>query len=267
MRRYLDVVLPSVLIAIAEALYFTGNTQACLAVHALNVLVCILLPLALLGWDMVLFQAFSLISLIRLVGLGMPVFFSLTLYNFIPVYAVAIVGAFVVLGEGRAIKEQAKAVKDMLISIIRRMRTNLKPWTIFLVVGVLLGYLFSNIEYAIIHPQALVPQIDLFYLLVLGFIMLFFVGFGEELMFRAILQRRMQTRIGIWGGIVLTSVLFAAMHSIYFSFEYLIYVFIVGMILGVAYYRTKSLGLVSLIHGSINFFLFSFLPYGYLRFF
>jgi uncharacterized protein len=266
MRRYLDVVLPSVLIAIAEGLYFTGNPQACLAVHGLNVLVCILLPLAL-GLDMMLFQAFSLISLIRLVGLGMPVFFSLTLYNFVPVYAAAIVGAFVVLGAGRAIWEQAKAVKDTLIDIIRKMRRNLTLWAIFLVVGILLAYLFSNIEYAIIRPPALVPEINLFYLLVLGFIMLFFVGFGEELMFRAILQRRMQTRIGIWGGIVLTSVLFAAMHSVYFSFVYLIYVFIVGMILGVIYYKTKSLGFVSLIHGLINFFLFSLLPYGYLGFF
>lgn len=267
MRRYLDVILPSVLIAIAEALYFTGNTQACLAVHGLNVLVCILLPLAMLGWDIGLFQAFSLISLIRLVGLGMPVFFSLTLYNFIPVYAVAIVGAFVVLGAGRAIKEQMKTVKDVFVGTMRKMRRNLTLWLTFLVVGVLMGYLFSNIEYAIIRPSALVPEIDLFYLLVLGFIMLFFVGFGEELMFRAILQRRMQTRIGIWGGIVLTSVLFAAMHSVYFSYVYLVYVFIVGMILGIAYHRTKSLGFVALVHGSINFFLFSFLPYGYLGFF
>jgi membrane protease YdiL (CAAX protease family) len=266
MRKYLDVVLPSVLIVIAEALYFTGNPQACLAVHGLNLLICILLPLAL-GLDMMLFQAFSLISLIRLVGLGMPVFFSLTLYNFVPVYAAAIVGAFVVLGEGRAIREQANAVKDVLIGTIRKMRGNLRLWAIFLVVGVLMAYLFSNIEYAIISPQALVPQIDLSYLLILGFIMLFFVGFGEELMFRAILQRRLQTRIGIWGGIVLASFLFAAMHSVYFSFVYLIYVFIVGMILGIAYYKTKSLGFVSLIHGSINIFLFSFLPYGYLRLF
>ena len=237
-----------------------------MAVHGLNVLACIFLPLAL-GMDMTLFQAFSLISLIRLVGLGMPVFFSLTLYDFVPVYAAAIIGAFVVLGAGRAIKEQAKAVMDVLINTIRKMRGNLALWTVFLVVGILLGYLFSNIEYVIIRPQALVPEIDLSYLLILGFIMLFFVGFGEELMFRAILQRRMQTRVGIWGGIVLTSFLFAAMHSVYFSFVYLIYVFIVGMILGVAYYRTKSLGFVALIHGSINFFLFSFLPYGFLRFF
>ena len=267
MRRYLDVILPSILISIAEALYFTGNPEACLAVHGLNVLVCILLPLALIGWDTMLFQAFSLVSLIRLVGLGMPVFFSLTLYNFIPVYAVAIVGAFVVLGEGRAFAEQIGAVKDTFIGIFRKMRGSLGLWAVFLLIGISLGYLFSNIEYAIIRPEALVPQLDLFYMLVLGFIMLFFVGFGEELMFRALLQRKLQGRIGVWAGIILTSVLFAAMHSVYFSYAYLVYVFIVGMIIGVAYYRTKSLGFVALIHGSINFFLFSFLPYGYIGLF
>jgi membrane protease YdiL (CAAX protease family) len=68
-------------------------------------------------------------------------------------------------------------------------------------------------------------------------------------------------------GIVVASLVFAAMHSVYLSVEYLAYVFIVGLILGNAYQLTKSLGYVSLIHGSINFFLFSFLPYGYLRLF
>ena len=266
MRRYLDVILPSILISIAEAFYFTGNPQACLAVHGINVMVCIFLPL-FLGLDMLLFQAFSLISLIRLVGLGMPAFFSLTLYDFVPVYAAAIVGAFIVLGTDTAMKAQIIGIASILIGTIQKVQRNMLKWAMFLIVGVLLAYLFGNVEYVLIHPQALIPQLDLFYLLMLGFIMLFFVGFGEELMFRAILQRRLQSRVGIWIGIVLTSILFAAMHSVYFSFDYLIYVFAVGMILGITYQETKSLGLVALIHGSINFFLFSFLPYGYIRLF
>lgn len=266
MRRYLNLVLPSALIFIAEALYFTGNPQACLAVHGLNVLVCIILPIVL-GEEMLLFQSFSLVSLIRLVGLGMPLLFRLTLYNFVPVYAAAIIGAFIVIGEGRPLKEQARTAQGVLLKTIQSMKKNLALWTLFLFLGIGMGYLLSNIEFLIIQPTALVPEIDLYYMFALALIMIFFVGFGEELMFRAILQRRLQTKLGAFGGILLASAIFAAMHSVYFSVPYLIYVFVVGLFLGVAYHRTRSLGLVSLIHGSINFFLFSFLPYGYLRLF
>ena len=65
----------------------------------------------------------------------------------------------------------------------------------------------------------------------------------------------------------MASFLFAIMHSIYLSPVYLVYVFFVGMLLGVTYMYTKSLGFVSLIHGAINFFLFSYLPFGQLRLF
>jgi membrane protease YdiL (CAAX protease family) len=40
-------------------------------------------------------------------------------------------------------------------------------------------------------------------------------------------------------------------------------VFAVGLILAYIYLRTRSLALVSLIHGFLNFFLFSFLPLGW----
>ena len=60
------------------------------------------------------------------------------------------------------------------------------------------------------------------------------------------------------------SVTFAAMHSGYQSGPYIAYVFLVAFLLGSLYYKTRSLALVSLIHGTLNFFLFSFLPFGYL---
>jgi membrane protease YdiL (CAAX protease family) len=68
-------------------------------------------------------------------------------------------------------------------------------------------------------------------------------------------------------GIVISSIMFATMHSGYQSVPYLLYVFSVALFLGVSFYRTKSLAYVTLIHGVLNFFLFSFLPYGYLRIF
>jgi len=53
------------------------------------------------------------------------------------------------------------------------------------------------------------------------------------------------------------------MHSGYSSIPYLIFVFGVGLVLAYIYVKTRSLALVSLIHGFLNFFLFSFLPLGW----
>jgi len=205
----------------------------------------------------------------------MPVFFDMTLYNFVPVYLAAIIAALIVIGEGRSSREQVRRIWDEGMAAERKVLRKPLLMLAFLGIGTLSGYLLANLEYQILVPEALIPDLTLVNLVMLGFIMLFFVGFGEELLFRAILQNRIIKKMGefmttgnsIGVGIVLSSLVFAAMHSVYLSVEYLAYVFIVGLFLGVAYQLTKSLGLVSLIHGAINLFLFSFLPYGFLRLF
>ena len=53
------------------------------------------------------------------------------------------------------------------------------------------------------------------------------------------------------------------MHSGYRSLPYLVFVFGVGLVLAYVYERSGSLGLVALMHGLLNFFLFSFIPFGY----
>jgi hypothetical protein len=53
------------------------------------------------------------------------------------------------------------------------------------------------------------------------------------------------------------------MHSGYSSVPYLFFVFFVGLILAILFWKTRSLVFVAMIHGVLNFFLFSFLPYGW----
>jgi len=254
------------LIFIAESFNFLGQVEVCQAVHVLNVLVCIFLPLGL-GTDWALPQAYSLISIIRIVNIAIPRFFTYNLFNYVPVYAAAIIGAFVVMRESRTLRQFASDTRRMLASALRREREDPKRWFWLFGLGIFMFYLLANMEFQIIRPQALIPEMSLYWLSVLAIVMIVFVGFGEELMFRAILQRRLQTKLGIYNGIFLASALFAAMHAGYLNLTYLFYVFLVGLMLGLAYQWTKSLGLVSLVHGGINFFLFSFLPYGQLRLF
>jgi membrane protease YdiL (CAAX protease family) len=266
MRSKIEIAVPSVLIVIAEGLFFAGYPMACLGVHALNVLVC-LLGSVIEKADAPMLQAFSLISLIRLLGLGMPTLFDLTLLNYIPVYVAAIVGAFVLLREGRSLRQFFGLMGDTIKSAWRRIVTRPALIAFLLFFGTLLGYLLANIEFRIIAPQPLVPELTVPYLVLLAFVMFFLIGFGEELIFRYILQGRLQARMGMWPGVVMASFIFAVMHSVYLSPVYLVYVFFVGMILGVGYMYSRSLGFVSLIHGAINFFLFSYLPYGQLHLF
>jgi membrane protease YdiL (CAAX protease family) len=91
--------------------------------------------------------------------------------------------------------------------------------------------------------------------------MIFIVGLIEELIFRGIIQTRLEEFLGPAGGVLLASLLFGVMHSSYGTFYEIVYTFLAGGILGYFFYRTKSLPLVVMIHGFINIFLFGIIPH------
>ncbi|MCG7844593.1 MAG: hypothetical protein MIO90_04095, partial [Methanomassiliicoccales archaeon] len=70
MRDKAGLLIPIFIIALAEAFMFSYQTEASLGLHALNIFLCILLPV----WSekrMLLFQSFALISLLRVLNIGM----------------------------------------------------------------------------------------------------------------------------------------------------------------------------------------------------
>ncbi|MFO7774892.1 MAG: CPBP family intramembrane glutamic endopeptidase [Candidatus Hydrogenedentota bacterium] len=74
----------------------------------------------------------------------------------------------------------------------------------------------------------------------------------EELFFRGFLLRGLeQSRLGATGGIVVSSALWAAIHLQY-PLQGVVIIFIMGLFLGVAWVKTRSLGLVILLHGAAN---------------
>jgi hypothetical protein len=268
MREKVPLIVPTLLIIVAESFFFFKQTETTLAIHGLNLLVCILLPV-FTSYRPYLFQAFSLISILRILNIGMPVFFTLTLYWFPFIYGAAILAAFLVLWQKQ---EVILSVRDRISRAIgryyaRKRKTGTGWRNLYLPVGIAIGLVLANVEYWVLRTGALISTFDLTNLIALAVVMVFFVGFGEELIFRYILQTRLQKSIGVWGGILLAAALFTAMHSGYSSVPYLFFVLIVGLVLGYSFHRTGSLGLVTVIHGSINFFLFSFIPFGYLTVF
>ena len=73
-----------------------------------------------------LLTAYALISLIRIIVLGIPTFFTLRLYDFVPVYAAAILGAIIVLGSSFGLAGGASQFLALgtLLDILRQVNSS-----------------------------------------------------------------------------------------------------------------------------------------------
>ncbi|WP_128478868.1 CPBP family intramembrane glutamic endopeptidase [Halorussus pelagicus] len=83
-----------------------------------------------------------------------------------------------------------------------------------------------------------------------------FIGPGEELLYRGVVQGRLREAFGPWVAIAAASVVFAAVHV--FSLQgagklaYIAILLVLSPILGLAYERTGNIVVPSLIHGAFN---------------
>jgi hypothetical protein len=91
-------------------------------------------------------------------------------------------------------------------------------------------------------------------------IMVFCVGLVEELVFRSLIQTRLEGLFGTTVGLIATSLLFGLMGSAYGTVSGVLFASLVGLILGYMFIKTRSLPFVALTHGLVNVFLFSLIP-------
>jgi membrane protease YdiL (CAAX protease family) len=193
-----------------------------------------------------IYQALLILTIFRLINFSMPIFFEINLYSFIFIYAPLAIPITIAATHQEIVYENKK--------------DTLKKLWIYLPLSVLTGFTFAQAEYILIGARELIPDLSSANLLALIVIMVFVVALIEELMFRAILQTSLEEFLGPAGGIILASLLFGIMHSTYGTPFEMVYTFFVGGFLGYLFYRTRSLPLVVMIHGSINVFLFGILP-------
>lgn len=264
---FLPIVVPFLFILAGEVMLFIGKPDLCMSIHLLNILLCIFAPI-LLRQDVLLWQSFMLVSMLRAINLAMPTFHELTLLWMPLIYApIILVCLLMIRDESRNWLSYLREFK-LFFNISRATA----GWKIYYIpLALIIALVAANIEFAIlsmtIPDLRLIPELNIEYLALLFIIMVFFVGLGEELVFRYILQSRLHAALGIAPALMLSSAAFALMHSGYTSLVYVAYVFCISLVLGLIYYRTKSLAFVTIIHGLLNFFLFSFLPFGYLHIF
>jgi hypothetical protein len=134
-------------------------------------------------------------------------------------------------------------------------------WLKYVLIGIILGIPMGAGEYFIIYPAAAFPTFEVKYLLRDLFYMVCFVGLGEELLFRGLLQRDLTNALNWKWGIFLASLMFAVMHLTWRSIPELFFVFFAGVILGYLYYKTKSLVAPIVMHGIGNVTLVAIMPY------
>lgn len=122
------------------------------------------------------------------------------------------------------------------------------------------GLLFGVVEYLILNPQPLIPELSFRSLAAPILIMLVYTGFLEELIFRGIIQHNAIKYFKPGIGIFFVALLFAIMHIGNLSFLDVVFVFFIGYFYGYAVRFTGSIIGVSISHGLTNVILFLLMP-------
>jgi membrane protease YdiL (CAAX protease family) len=240
---FFAVVLPTVGVVASEIFLFYGHTAFALWGHLLTLLVCAFVPLSRSA-DTDPLQMFALLPLFRLVNLGMPVFVERTLFWFPLVYAPVLPAVYFVI----------RAQPDL------GLRFNGRAFGLLVVPALVVSAFLGEVEWLILTPEPLITEWSLTQLLLVAVVMVGFVGFVEELLFRGVLQAGLKAYVGQWGSILLVSALFGLMHSGYGSGTQLLFAGSLGLLYGVVYEFTDSLVLVTVMHGVLNVFLFAVVP-------
>ena len=251
-RIRLLTAIPVVCIILAELLIFEGKIELAIGMH-IGILIAFSLSNTVIKDIKVyrIYEALMLLPILRLVNLSMPVFFETTLYTFVFAYGPLLIPlAIIVMHQRNSFEHIGITSKNLLA---------------YTILSIPLGLLLGLGEYMTIHSGYLIPDLSIGNLLKLTFIMVFFVGLTEELIFRSILQTRLEEVLSIREGLLIAGILFGFMHSGYGTFYEVLYTGFIGIFIGFAFYKTRSLPFVAILHGFINVFLFGILPHYYLN--
>ena len=240
--------MPILLILIGEGLLFAGYQVLGVGVQAFNIVVVAIILATLHAERMQLVEALALISMFRVVNLSFALVSTVTIYWLATIYGVMYLPIILL------IVHEKLSRYDLGIYDVRRS-------VVLVPLGAVIGADLGVIEYAIFANNPLIPNASVVQLIQLSIVMIFFVVLVEELLFRVLIQPQLIERTGAIAGILITSVLFGAMHAGYANVYELLFATGAGIILGVAFYETKNLPFVVAIHSFNNIVLFGMLAF------
>lgn len=243
------ILLPVSAIIVAEAFLFLKYTKYGIILHIITLLALSLAASRIRDIETSnLLQVLALLPLFRILNITMPIFFTKTLYTFPLVYGPVFISIYYVA------KNQKFSGREIGVSF--------EKLHIYFPASVILGMVLGRIEYSIISVESLIPAPTFQGVLVFTVILLVFTGWSEELLFRSMVQTRLEQATGSMWGLIIASLLFGAMHSGYGTINEVIFTTSAGFLLGYLFQRTRSLAFIALTHGMINVFLFGFIPLG-----
>ncbi len=235
-------------IAAGELNIFLGQVYPALALYIINLQI-ITLALAFGSYPMDIknvLQSLLLLLMVRIVNIAMPQFFTATLMWYPLVYGVMFLPIFLI------IKNQQIKLKELGIDF--------RQLHIYLPAAFFIGTAAALLERRILNPVPLIENINIPNLMLISIVMFVFVGAAEELMFRSILQTRLEKALGLKYGIILSGSLFGIMHSNYGIMNEILFAAVFGVVLGYIFQRTRSFPFILVIHGTANVLLFGVLP-------
>ena len=236
------------LILVGEGLLFAGYRVVGVGVQALNLVVIVAAIGVLQGDRVELLEVLALVSLLRVVSVSFAVTPTTTLYWLVAIYGVMFIPIISVVAHRKLSRHNLGLTGGLRL-------------TYLIPIGALVGVALALIEYQILANPALIPSYSLVGLVELSVAMIFVVTLVEELLFRALLQPELVQRSGPIVGILITSIIFGAMQSGFANYHELLFAFGVGLIFGVAFYKTKNLPFVVTMHAVNNILLFGVLPF------
>ncbi len=241
------ILLPLTAILLAEAFMFFKYYKYGLSIHIATLLILSLTAYRIQDTETSnLIQALALLPLFRIVNTTMPIFFTQTLFSLPFIYGPIFISMYYVA------ENQNFTKKELGVSFNKLY--------LYLPASVILGMVLGKIEYNILNVGSMIPVFTLQNILIFAVIMIVFTGLAEELLFRSIIQTRLEQTIGSSGGLVLASLLFGAMHSGYGIMNEIIFTTSAGFLLGYLFQKTRNLSFIALTHGLINVFLFGLIP-------
>ncbi len=243
-----EIYLPILVLATGEFMMLSGHVYIGLAIHIINLQAIILLLIFNKAPPEIknILQSLILLLQLRIINLAMPLFFTVTLLWYPLVYGIMFIPIYSI------IKSQRISSKEIGI--------NSKRLYIYLPAALLIGAVLGMLEYRILHPAPLIKDIALPNLFMIAIVMFVFIGAAEELIFRSILQTRLEKLFGLKYGLLASGIMFGIMHAGYGLVNEILFASFFGLVLGYIFQKTNSFPFILVIHGTANIFLFGILP-------
>ena len=128
--------------------------------------------------------------------------------------------------------------------------------------GASIGILSGLGEYLILKPSPIRLAADnIQATLYVVIVMTLFVGLGEEMLFRGLVQESYQKVLPSWSAILIASLQFGIMHYGWFNPLELLFAYGMGIVFGYSFWKTKSLVAPVTIHSLGNIVMFHIAAY------